>query len=105
MDFFIYEHQSDDKQENLAKEYLHNLYHVRQRDQEDFHPGRSAGVMWWANMVGRGDGWRLLCEYEGKTYLVNGYSTVGCLYLKEDLKDIGYDKRVDWRKCSNWRIA
>ena len=46
---------------------------------------------------------KLFCTYEGVKYRVIGASRLGDLWLAKDFtKEVGYDKRVDWRKCSNW---
>lgn len=46
---------------------------------------------------------KLFCTYDGAKYRVTGASRLGDLWLAEDFKrEVGYDKRVDWRNCSGW---
>ena len=47
---------------------------------------------------------KLFCTFEGNTYRVTGASRLGDIWLHSDFsRDIGYEKRVDLEKCSDWR--
>ncbi len=46
---------------------------------------------------------KLFCQYNGKKYRVTGASRMGDLWLAKDpTQDVGYSRRVDWRKCTDW---
>ena len=85
-----------DEQEKLAQEWLDKFRMPAWDKLQERRDGSS--VETWLR------GYRLTCDYQGKSYRCTGASRMGDVWLTSNMEQIdGYDLRVDVEDISNWK--